>query len=105
MNLMFRNMEMKNKIMLSKEQKILLEWLCHHTTAHGTAYSTWQMLFNERESETPDICIVIYENLTIEEKINVELIFARFIAITLNTTQKKKRKLNDWIDYLSYKEV
>lgn len=69
----------KKKIILSKEQERIIEWIVRHS--RDTAYSTWNILFNERKSDAPDECIALYDELSIKEKREVELITARFFSI------------------------
>ncbi|MBG9732261.1 hypothetical protein ABD87_22820 [Lysinibacillus sphaericus] len=71
----------EKKIKLTEKQRLLLEWLCRHGGYNDTANSIWQMLLNERLSKQPDECVAIYDEMDRKEKIEVELIFARYVAM------------------------
>lgn len=96
----------KEKILLSEKQMELLQWLCRHIDPFKpTAYRTWELLFNERNSHLPDKCIAIYDELTIEEKVEVELIFARFVAVALyHRNDSKIINAQKCLESLAYKE-
>lgn len=86
----------KKKMNLSKQQNEIIQWLLHHR--QETAYSTWQLLFGERDGKYPDRCIAYYDELSTKEKSDVELIIARYYALLFQN--KNKLKIKD----LAYEE-
>lgn len=71
---------------LNAKQHDIIGWMINHPnydTIYGsTALATWQLLFRQRESDYPDKVIGYYDNLTSQEKADVELVVARYFAIS-----------------------
>lgn len=60
------------------KQKEIYCWLVHHYHGHLTPVGTWQLLFNERNGDMPDVCIALYDGLSYEEKIELEFAFSEY---------------------------
>lgn len=96
----------KKKIKLNEKQKEILMWLIHHQQL--TAYSTWELLFNERKGKYPDRCIAYYDDLSPKEKAEVELIIARYFALHWNKKSHsvvRSLRAQDMFDKLCYEEI
>lgn len=95
----------KRNFDLSETQKEILTWLLYHQRI--TAYSTWKLLFDERNSNNPDKCIAYYDSLSPKEKAEVELIISRYFFLYwgdkgLSSSSIKNMSPNQIIENLSY---
>lgn len=65
----------------NEKQKEIFRWLVAHYGGYLTPIGTWQMLFAERKANEPDICIRLYDELSYEEKMELEIAFCEYVLM------------------------